>query len=144
MGVINDVHAALAKFLQHAVVGKRLAYQTSSRITRFTRGASTWRERLGCHFQRRRLDEASGVLVVGKQGLHLTAEVLVPRTGLLEESNSPAFLDLQRRVEQLLDLPPAFRSHLASSRSARAGPMPWASFHSDMDALGGNFNPAAL
>src|SRR6516225_4851741 len=117
MGLINDAHATLAKFLQHTVVGKRLAYQTSGRIARLRRGVLTWRERLGGHFQRRRLDEAAGVLVVSKQGLHLTAEVLVPCTSLFEESCSPDFLDLQRRAEQLLDLPPASRFHGASTHS---------------------------
>src|SRR6516164_3739501 len=97
MGLINDAHATLAKFLQHTVVGKRLAYQTSGRIARFTRGASTWRERLGCHFQGRRLDEASRLLVVSKQRFNFTAQILTPRTSLFEESSPPAFLDFQRR-----------------------------------------------
>ena len=82
------------------------------------------RERLSCHFESRRFEEAVRILVTEEQALKLEPKALVPGTSLVEESGLPALLDLQGRVKDFVDLPPAFRLHRALNRSARPEAMP--------------------
>src|SRR5450631_543358 len=103
-------HAANPDLLHNPIPPKKTACKVGpgfrgQRDRRFPNG--------GCvGFERRRLDEIPGILMLGKQRLDFTAQVLIPSTGFLKHCAATTLFDVQNLVENALDFVPTFRLHL--------------------------------
>lgn len=93
-------------------MGDRLPGQISRDIERIGEAPGTG-QRVGCDFHRRGFEKTPRLALQGEQAFQFQPEALVTRACLAKKGRPPALFDVQRQVEDLVDLVPAFRLHVA-------------------------------
>ena len=115
--LVHDAHPARADLLENAVMGRGPADQRVHAVRRCLVLAASEVERR--HFDRGPVQETSSLSLEMHKRAELPLQRLVVRTDLMEKRVAVLGRALQHRLEQAIELLPAFRVHYLFAGSAR-------------------------